>query len=108
MAPFRPTIFVVLPAGQRLLGSVTLHQDTWDQHIVIRHPEMSGLVSEVEEVVSTPTAIYASSSTAGSFLFVKAGIVDINGRFLRVAVGADRSVKSAYFTSATGGSQLWP
>ena len=90
------------------MRAVTLHQDTWDTHIIVHHPEMIGFEAEVERVVSMPTAIHASTSVAGSFLFVNSGIVDANGRFLRVAVGADRSVKSAYFSSATGGSQLWP
>jgi len=108
MASFRPIIFSVVPASQKLMGAVTLHQDTWDNHITVYHPEMIGLEAKVERVVSTPTAIYASTSAAGSFLFVNTGIVDVTNRFLRVAVGADRSVKSAYFSSATGGSQLWP
>jgi hypothetical protein len=108
MASFRPVIFSVIPAGQTLMGAVTLHQDTWDNHITVNHPEMIGLDDKVELVVSTPSAIYASTSMAGSFLFVNTGIVDVTNRFLRVAVGADRSVKSAYFSSATGGSPLWP
>ena len=108
MASFRPIIFCVTPAGQTLMGAVTLHQDTWDNHITFYHPEMIGLEGNVERVVSAPSAIYGSTSVAGSFLFVNTGIVDVTKRFLRVAVGADRSVKSAYFSSATGGSQLWP
>lgn len=74
---------------------------------MVRHPEVAGCLSQVEEIVSAPSNIYASTSQGGGYLFVKQGIVDQGGRFLRVVVGLDKSVKSAYYSSATG-SQLWP
>ena len=106
-AGLRPFIFSVVPAGQNLVGTVTLYEDTWQTHIIVRHPEVSGSLVEIEQIVTAPTVINTSSSAAGSFLFVKAGIVDSSGRFLRVVVRAG-SVRSAYFSSAAGGSQLWP
>src|SRR5438045_258689 len=86
-------------AGQNLVGTVTLYEDTWQTHIIVRHPEVSGSLVEIEQIVTAPSVINASSSAAGSFLFVKAGIVDFSGRFLRVVVRAG-SVRSAYFSSA--------
>jgi hypothetical protein len=108
MRGLQPVLFSHVPAGQNLMRAVTLYEGTWQNHIIVRHPEVSGSLVQVEETVSMPTTIFASSSAAGSFLFVKAGIVDSNGRSLRVVVGADCAVKTAYFSSAPGGSQLWP
>jgi hypothetical protein len=93
---------------QNLLGAVSLYEDTWLDHIIVRHPELNGRLSMVEETVLAPTAIFASTSVAGSYLLVRNGMVDRAGRLLRVVVGMDRSVRSAYFSSAAGGTQLWP
>jgi hypothetical protein len=108
MRSFRPYLFRVRPAGQNLIREVVLYEDTWHGHIVARHPELAGMEAQVEQVASTPTAIHASTSRAGSFLFVKAGIVDSSGRSLRVAVRADGEISTAVFSSASGGSQVWP
>lgn len=108
MPRYRPILCGVVPAGQNLVRAVTLYEDTWRNHIVVRHPELNGSLQMLEETVTAPTAIYASTSQAGSFLFVKNGIADAGGRLLRVVVRADLSVSTAYFSSATGGSQLWP
>jgi hypothetical protein len=108
MRGYQHVLFSVRPAGQNLIGDVTLYEDTWQNHIITGHTALVGSLADVEFVVSAPTTIFASTSVAGSYLFVKTGIGDSAGRSLRVAVGADRSVKSAYFSSAPGGSQLWP
>lgn len=108
MQGFRPVLFTVQPAGQNLIRAVTLYEDTWQTHIIVNHPDVANMLREVELTVHTPTAIYASTSVAGSFLFVKSGIVDSGGRSLRVVVRATGSISSAYFSSAQGGSQLWP
>lgn len=75
---------------------------------MVRHPELNGKLDMVEATVSAPTAIYASTSVAGSFLFVRNDMVASAGRFLRVVVGTNREVRTAYFTSASGGRQIWP
>jgi hypothetical protein len=90
------------------MRSVTLYEDTWFGHILVRHPELSGKLDMVEAAVSAPTAIYASTSIAGSFLFVRNDMIDSTGRFLRVVGRANREVRTVYFTSASGGRQIWP
>jgi hypothetical protein len=108
MQGFRPVLFTVQPAGQNLIRAVTLYEDTWQTHIIVNHPDVANMLREVELTARAPTVIYASTSVVGSFLFVGSGIVDFGGRSLRVVVRAAGSISSAYFSSAQGGSQLWP
>jgi len=98
----------VHPAGQKLIRAVTLYEDTWLTHILVRHPEVANRLADIEMIAAHPTSIYASTSGAGSLLFVKSGIVDQTGRSLRVAVKPAGSISTAYFSSAAGGSQVWP
>src|SRR5260370_42120856 len=105
MRAFRPISFRVVPAGQNLIGAVTLYEDTWLNHIIVRHPELRGSLHMVEETVRPPSRIYASTSVSGSVLFVRNGMVDATGRLLRVRVGADCVGMSAYFTTAPGATQ---
>lgn len=107
MPRFRQILFSVVPAGQKLMGAVTLYEDTWHGHIVARHPELNGCLRMAEETIQAPTAIYEPPSSPGTYLFVRSGMTDSAGRLLRVVVGAGR-VKTAYFSSATGGSRVWP
>jgi hypothetical protein len=107
MRGFRQILFSMRPAGQNLLGTVTLYEDTWLDYIIVRHPELNGRLSMVEETVRAPTAIFASTSVAGSHLLVRNGMVNRAGRLLSFVVGTDRSVRSAYFSSAAGRTQLW-
>jgi hypothetical protein len=90
------------------MGAVTLYQDTWDNHIIVKHPEINGSAAMIEATVENPTAIYESTSVLGSFVFARNGMTDVAGRSLRVIVGADRSVKTAYFSSASAGRKRWP
>jgi|SRR5215469_3855758 len=108
MRSFRPILFTIVPVGQKLVRGVTLYENTWFDHIIVGHPELIDRLEMVEMTIAVPTTIYESSSVAGSLLFYRSGMVDDAGRFLRVVVGTDRSVKSAYFTSEHGGKQRWP
>jgi hypothetical protein len=88
------------------MRSVIPYEDTWFGHVLVRHPELSGKLDIIEAAVSAPIAIYAGTSIAGSFLFVINDMIDSAGPFLRVVVGAKREVRTAYFTSASGGRQI--
>ena len=106
---YRPVLFDIAPAGQNLVTRVILYEDTWHNHIVGRHPEMNGNLHLIEAVLSAPSAIYEGTSTSTiDYLFVRAGVADSAGRSLRVVVRSGGVVITAYFTSATGGSRLWP
>src|SRR5215213_6891600 len=100
MRGYQHVLFRIVPAGQNLIGEIMLHESTWQNHILVRHPELSGKLADVERVMTCPSNIFATSSGAGSYLFVKARIVDSSGRLLRVVVGIGNSVKTAYFSSA--------
>jgi hypothetical protein len=108
MQRYQPVLFSVRPAGQNLIGTVTLYEPTWQNHIIVKHPEVAGRLADIEMIAAYPSVIYASKSVAGAFLFVRTGIVDSGGRSLRVVVPPSGSISTAYFSSAAGGSQLWP
>lgn len=108
---FRKPVFdvvpSVIPANVRPVQRIVLHEDTWERHILIGHPELIGREQLVEEVVTHPTAIYSSNVLTADYLFVNSRVTDSAGRLLRVVVRAG-IVVSAYYTSATGGRRIWP
>jgi hypothetical protein len=108
---FRPLVFEVhptsIPPNRRPVNTVALHENTWEQHILLNHPELQGKEQSVQEVAETPSAVYASNSLVTDYLFVKAGVVDSAGRLLRVVVRGG-VVVTAYYSSATGGRLVWP
>jgi hypothetical protein len=109
---FRRPLFTVRTPIPNTLRDVTLYEDTWRRKIEPNHPEMAGKELEVEQTLQWPTAIYASGTTVGNFVFVNDRIRDRAGRSLRVAVkpvGLDGEVRSAYHDSATPtGVRIWP
>jgi hypothetical protein len=64
MREFRPVVFSIRPAGQNLLRTVTLYEDTWQQHIVVNHPDVAGRLADVELTASMPTVMLSSNSAA--------------------------------------------
>ena len=50
-------------------GLVVCHEDTWTEHIVAEHAEMTNRMSWVEETIKEPLAIYASARDTNSKVF---------------------------------------
>ena len=102
------------PILPNMLGArrIILFDDSWRSHITVYHPELRGKEAMVQQVLTSPSAIFVSGSAGDSFTFVRSGVTDSAGRQLRVVVklGIEGTgiVTTAYFTSATGGRQVWP
>jgi hypothetical protein len=111
MHTYRPILSEVdilgVPPHVTPTNRAILYSDTWHHHILKGHPELQGKESLVEEVVRRPSAIFASNTLSSGYIFVKASVTDFSGRLLRVVVRGGNII-TAYFSSATGGRQLWP
>lgn len=113
MSRYRHTIFTVETPIPHILKDVTLYEDTWENKIVRKHPEMEGREFDVENSIVQPTKIFKSQTVAGNIVFVNESVRDPGGRSLRVPVRPDDvtsgEVRSAYFSSEVTnvGELIW-
>ena len=58
----RPTLVPLfsLPSPLASLGNVTLFKNTWEDHILVGHPEMLGKIDAVQRTIVSPTAVVLS------------------------------------------------
>ena len=60
------TIFSVLDYNKR---KVVLEQSTWNNHIIVGHPEMNGNISAVKNNIENPEFVYDSSTNPKREIF---------------------------------------
>jgi len=67
---------------------VICNSDTWQNHIVAKHPEMKGGLAYVRAVLESPDQIYQDASHANERNFYRYGIMPdpYNQQYVRVGV----------------------
>jgi hypothetical protein len=108
----RGFVFKVSSPVPDLVETIALHTDTWEGHILTRHPDMLGRVAQIQTTVEQPKAIVASRTVSGRLLFVSGYTVSHRGHPLTVAVDSGTgqgAVTTAHFRSPRRGEiVLWP
>lgn len=93
----RSVIFIeASPAAN--LPPITLYADTWQDHILVNHPEMAHKLETVREIVRNPTLVCQSATESDRALFMSSAMTSRRGSPLVVAVDArDGTVCTAYY-----------
>ncbi len=107
-APPRAPLFAVdtpVPGFER----VTLYLDTWQDHVVSRHPELQGREEQVRGILIAPTLVCRSTSEESRAIFLRRDILSPKGSPLLVIVDRQAlAVCTAYFNrSFQPGATLW-
>jgi hypothetical protein len=71
---------------------VTLFQDTWTEHILPGHLEMTGKEADVQAVVTSPTLILAGSTNPNYVAYVNDMVTSSRGTPLAVIVDPQEQV----------------
>jgi hypothetical protein len=93
--------------------AVTLPEQQWQQHILVRHPEVGPYLAQIEDTVHAPDCVFSSEVRSDAKIFYKrhSDTGAYRQLYLKVVVGYDESpamVLTAYFCPhITGGKLLW-
>src|SRR6266446_4078389 len=95
----RPPLFTVATPYPKA-SPVTLYSETWCDHIIVRHPEMSGQEAAVLQVASNPTIVFPGNMP-NTAMFVNQEVTTPRGTPLVVIVDEqDKFIRSAYYNRA--------
>lgn len=91
------------------LPRVVLFSDTWNNHILMGHPEMAGKEGEVHTILTQPTLVCSSASDATRAIFMNSAITSARGSPLTVVVDHNAAVVcTAYYNrNHVPGVILW-
>ena len=102
-------LWQVVAGGISPASSVTLLDHTWD-HVIQRHPEVSGLIDGVRETIINPSAIYTSATQpADALVFFNDQVTNIVGQQLAVPVKLSAGIvtTACFRNSPYSGPLLW-
>lgn len=70
---------------------VSCSHDTWDDHVIFRHPELDGLQHLAIEVVTDPDLVYDSGRRSNRRLFYREAVqpLPFSERYILVVVAYD-------------------
>ncbi len=91
------------------LGRITLYQDTWQGHVVSRHPELQGKEEQVRAILIAPTLVCRSTGDHARAIFLRQDVLSPRGSPLLVIVDRQAlAVCSAYLNrSFQPGTTPW-
>ncbi len=96
------------------LPVLTLYEDTWNNHIVARHPELADQAHAFESVVSNPTQVVISTNNRAYYTFVNETVRSTSrNKLLTVHVDpVAQVIASGYYNRSTqitvAGTVIWP
>jgi hypothetical protein len=71
----RDVIFTAQTPTPELVETVTLHRDTYYDHILEYHSDMAGMVDHIQSAVEQPYVVFASKKIPDRLLFVSSSVV---------------------------------
>jgi len=82
--------------------TVTLHEDTWQDHILDRHPEMSRHLEDMKDTISDPDLIYRQPDLhPKSVVYMRTISQEFNtSEYVIVAATRDEEKKRGYVKTA--------
>jgi hypothetical protein len=80
----RKALFSDWPTPCGTIPKVTLFADTWNGHVLLRHPEMNGKLQDVKAALQSPS--YVCGLPSHNFAFVNLNVLDSVGSPLIVVV----------------------
>lgn len=101
MSSSQEVIFSLESPVAEVKSPITLYRKTWDEHIIVSHPEVGHHLAAIASTVQAPGKVCESRSQPGSYLFIGASVVIPQfGAPLTVVVGTaglETIVRTALF-----------
>lgn len=98
------------PLGRR----IKMTREQWESHVLVRHPQMAGQESFVQQRLEAPDSIHEDKRLYRRECYYRLGIPGATNRYLKVVVQFDvndeGTVITAYTTRSTspGERHRWP
>jgi len=105
-----PLLIVQTP--YQAVSTVILTHNTWEQKILLAHPEMEGKLEDIEATLASPSVVCGGSTNPKNVIFISNDVVSPHGSPLVVIVRSEKGeVRTASYRREyryeTPGGVLW-